>query len=69
MESNKIELLDIYLECIIKPIKIEIKKTKIKVNQKRYFLTRKVDQEYLNSLEKLLVEYYQKLKVLINQEL
>ena len=34
MESNKIELLDIYLECIIKPIKIEIKKTKIKVNQK-----------------------------------
>ena len=69
MESNKIELLDIYLEYIIKPIKIEIKKTKIRVNQKRYFLTRKVDQEYLNSLEKLLVEYYQKLKVLINQEL
>jgi len=69
MESNKIELLDIYLEYIIKPIKIEIKKTKIKINQKRYFLTRKVDQEYLNSLEKLLVEYYQKLKILINQEL
>lgn len=61
------EILKLYWEYIIEPIEKEIKNTKYRISKKRYFLTRQTDLEYLQKLENLLNEYYQKLNVLMQK--
>lgn len=48
------ETIEIYQRVIIEPLEQEIKKVKVKINEKKFFISKEIERDYLNKLENLL---------------
>lgn len=57
-----------YSDIIITPLQKEVEKLRIKVFKKKFSFTRKKDQRYLAQMEKLLLHYYKKYAILVEEE-
>ncbi|MCI6265535.1 MAG: hypothetical protein MR598_01650 [Erysipelotrichaceae bacterium] len=63
------DLIKMYSDLIITPLEKEVKKLRVKVYSKKISFTRKADKEYLNKLENLLFEYYEKFSIFVDEEI
>ena len=63
------ETIEIYQRVIIEPLEQEIKKVKVKINEKKFFISKEIEKDYLNKLENLLAFYLEKFAILIKNEL
>lgn len=63
------ELIKLYSELIITPLEKEVQKTREKVYNKKFSFTRKKDKEYLEKMEKLLLNYYEKFSIFVEAEM
>ncbi len=63
------ELIKLYSDLIIMPLEKEVRKIREKVYNKSFSFTRKKDKEYLDKMEKLLLDYYEKFSIFIEAEI
>lgn len=63
------ELIKLYSDLIIMPLEKEVRKIREKVYNKSFSFTRKKDKEYLEKMEKLLLDYYEKFSIFIEAEI
>ena len=68
-KPNLVETIEIYQRVIIEPLEQEIKKVKVKINEKKFFISKEIEKDYLNKLENLLAFYLEKFAILIKNEL
>lgn len=59
----------LYMKYVICPLEEKIKEIKLKIYQKRFYLSKKKDEQYLLKMEKLLFYYYEKLNQILEEEL
>ena len=63
------EYATMYMKYVIKPLENKAKEIKWKIYHKRFYLSRKKDEQYLLKMEKLLFSYYEKLNQILDEEL
>lgn len=57
-----------YMKYIIQPLESKIKEIKWRIYHKRFYLSRKQDEQYLLKMEQLLFSYYTKLNQILEEE-
>ena len=63
------EYATMYMKYVIKPLENKVKEIKWKIYHKRFYLSKKQDEQYLLKMEKLLFSYYEKLDQILDEKL
>lgn len=58
-----------YIKYIIHPLENQIKEVKCRIYHKRFYLSRKQDEQYLLKMEQLLFSYYTKFNQILEEEI
>ena len=61
--------IKLYSEIIITPLEQKIKELEKKIHSKKYYASKKTDEKYLEHLEIILLEYYEKYAKFIEEEM